>query len=151
MIRVSGAAMSMNKLGSKYAQIYVLIAAFLAMQWTTTHAHLNDHQQNEDIQHQHQIEAHTHNLVVQHTKIIELSHSADHEHTAHESIIEFDCKASLPNREKQKSNLFLFADLTFQLRRSIALTRVTIAFDRTGRPDRLYRSQRNPRAPPQAS
>lgn len=143
--------MRMNKFWSKSALTFVLVTAFLAMQWTTTHAHLSDHRQNESIHHQHQIKAHTHNLAVHHTEKINFSHPASYEHASHENIIEFDFYASFSKREKQKNPSFIVADINLQSLLPSTLTRTKTPFTKTARHSRIYYSPHNPRAPPQTS
>jgi len=140
-----------NRFWSNYALTFVLIAAFLAMQWTATHAHLSDHHQNESVHHQHQINAHTHNLAIYHIETISFSHPASHEHASHENIIELDYEAGLSKRAKPKTPLFIVAKLDFPSPLPSALTGVRIPLTTMVRPSRPYHSLHNPRAPPQSS
>ena len=143
--------MSKSRYWPKFITTFVLIAAFFAMQLTTTHAHLSGHNPNESGLHQHQIEAHTHNLAVHHNETISFSHPESREHSTHESVIVFDTKASLSKRKKQKNHSFFSVDIKLQSLLPSALISTKLPFDRLVTPYRLYYSQYNPRAPPQVS
>lgn len=143
--------MRRNRFWSHFILTFVLVTAFLAMQLTTTHAHLNDHHLNESVHHQHQINAHTHNLAGHQAESISFSHPADHEHASHENTIEFDFESNLPKREKQETPSFIVAKFDFRSLTPSTLPGIKISLTDMAELGRPYYSLHNPRAPPQTS
>ena len=67
--------------------IFVLLAAFLSMQWSTAHIHLAEHHNHDESHHQHTVEAHAHQSITPHNN----SNDSTHQESDHSvSVIELD-------------------------------------------------------------
>ena len=150
-MRVTDKGMRKFSFWSNFTLAFMIVTAFLAMQLTTTHAHLNDHHQNESVHHQHKIKAHTHNLAGHQTETISFSHPAAHEHASHENTIEFDFESNLPKSEKQKNPSFIVAKFEFQSLAPFTLLGTKMPLIKLVELGRPYFSPHSPRAPPLTS
>ena len=57
--------------------IFVLTAAFLTLQWSSTHIHLAEHHDHDGGEHQHQVAAHQHQLSAHHADVLDGVFDAD--------------------------------------------------------------------------
>ncbi len=73
--------------------LFVLLTAFLAVQWTPPHAHLASPHDHSDGRHQHSAEAHAHQPVVSHADAIDSGHFQLDE----TQVVELDHDASPAN------------------------------------------------------
>ena len=71
--------------------LFVLITAFLTMQWSTVHIHLAEHHNPDDSHHQHEIAFHAHYSIGHHADAIGFSHQA-----GSTNVVELDHKYSAP-------------------------------------------------------
>lgn len=138
--------MKTNKSRSNYALLLLLVAAFLTMQWSTTHIHLAEHHNHDGDHHQHQAEAHAHNIAKQHADAIDYSHHADFSNT-----IEIDHEFPLSKREKQKNSSTVVITPAFLSSQSFFLTSIKIPVIVNTKLSYFSRSTVHPRAPPQTS
>jgi len=67
---------NVTKLRLTHSLLFVLITAFLSMQWSVAHIHLEGHHDHGEAHHQHQVEAHAHHALAQHAS----SHSNSQHH-----------------------------------------------------------------------
>ena len=138
--------MRIAKFCSNYPLLFVIITAFLAMQWTTAHIHLTEYHNHEGSYHQHQIETHAHHLIGQDAIAVDFSH-----HAGHANVIELDYEYSFPKREKQKNPSTGVVVSVFQLPLPSLLSGIEIPVVINTKLSYLARSTVNPRAPPQTS
>lgn len=86
-----------------HSWLFVLLIAFLMMQWTAVlgaHVHLAEHHDHDGNQHQHNIEVHAHNSIDHHAETIDPSHqSADINYIN----IDQECNSSNGNYQQQFS------------------------------------------------
>ena len=76
-----------------YAQVCLILVAFLTIQWTTSHLHLEQQHSHDGTFHQHQVTAHAH----QYLAVNDLEGQSNHS-----NIIEFDEEYHLQKRIKQQ-------------------------------------------------
>lgn len=138
--------MRIAKFCSNCPLLFVVITAFLAMQWTTAHIHLTEHHNHAGSYHEHQIETHAHHLIGQDTIAVDVSH-----HAGHANVIELDYEYSLPKREQQKNHSTVGVVSVFQLPPPSLLSGIEIPIVTNTKLSYLARSTVNPRAPPQTS
>ena len=86
MINFSDMSSCMNKLRFKRTMFFVLIAAFLSMQWSPAHIHLQEHHDHGGSHHLHDIEVHAHQSISDFDQSIDTSHDTSH------NIIDFNLK-----------------------------------------------------------
>lgn len=73
----------------------VVIAAFLAVQWSSVHIHLATHHDHDGSHHQHVSKGHLHDLGSHHADAIDVSHADNHE-----SVVELDHECTSPSWKK---------------------------------------------------
>ncbi len=76
--------------------LFVLITAFLTMQWTAAHIHLAEHHDHDGSHHQHSIEAHSHQLAGHHTDTIDSPLQSEDL-----SVVELDHEYNLASGKKK--------------------------------------------------
>ncbi len=76
--------------------LFVLITAFLTMQWTAAHIHLAEHHDHDGSHHQHGIEAHSHQLAGHHSDTIDSPLQSDDL-----SVVELDHEYNPANGKKK--------------------------------------------------
>lgn len=135
-----------TKSRSSYALFLVLFTAFLTMQWTTAHIHLDEQHQHGGVQHQHQFEAHAHDFSKQYIVAIDLSHQA-----SHANVIEFDHGYNLPKRVQQKNPAIVVAAAVIHPPRPFAQAGIKMPVLVDVSAYYFDRSVVSPRAPPQTS
>lgn len=64
----------MIKQRSNATFIFLLLAAFMVLKWSPSHAHLNAQHDHGDEPHQHSVEAHAHHPIVAHADLIDSHH-----------------------------------------------------------------------------
>lgn len=67
-------AISVTKFRLNHTLLFMLIMAFLTMQWSVAHIHLAEHHNHDGGHHQHQIETHAHHSLDHHPDSIDSSH-----------------------------------------------------------------------------
>ena len=133
-----------------YALLFVLITAFLTMQWTTAHIHLSQNHSHTGSQHQHKVETHGHQLTDQYVIDYDVDSDVSHE-VSHANIVDIDHKYTLSKSEKQKYFPLAVAPLPFQLLQYSLPIRITIPENLNTKLSYFARSTVNPRAPPKTS
>jgi len=129
----------MNKVRLNYIQLLFLITAFLTIQWTTSHIHLEQQHDHDGLKHQHQVETHSHQYIATDN----LSSQPNHL-----NVIEFEFKYNLQNNKKPKKPSVDLAVQVFNTSSSISLLKVEVPpFINTKQGYSLYSSS-SPRAPP---
>lgn len=76
----------MNRARCKQSLIFILLAAFLSLQWSSAHIHLASQHEHDGDQHQHAATAHNHQLATHHQDIIDFT-DVEHESS---SVVELD-------------------------------------------------------------
>ena len=133
-----------------YTLLFVLITAFLTMQWTATHIHLSQKHNHAGSHHQHKVENHGHDLtdkyVIDYVVDIDDSHEV-----SHANVVDIDHKYTLSKSEKQKYFPLAVAPPPFQLLQYSLPTHVKIPVNLNIKLSYFDRSTVNPRAPPKTS
>ena len=126
--------------------LFILIAAFFSMQWSATHIHLaKKHHDHDNIQHQHTIEAHAHQLNSNHTdNIANYIKSAPH-HNDDIVELEHECCSQTSKKTTSTSADIVPVALLFS---SSPTIRFELPDSLNNKPSHLDRSTVNPRAPP---
>ena len=137
--------MKIVKFWSSNALLFVLITAFITMQWSTSHIHLAEQHSHQGNHHQHQIQAHAHHLSLteQHPAAIDFSH--DQSHT---NIIDVDHEYSFSKREKQKKPSTIIITSIFPSLQSTLPNRIKIPTSINNQLSYLTNSSLKIRAPP---
>ena len=95
--------MRVSKFKLSYALFFVLITAFLTMQWTATHIHLPQKHNHAGSHHQHKIETHGHDLtdkyVIDYVTKYAVDIDGSHE-VRHANVVDIDHKYTLSKSEK---------------------------------------------------
>lgn len=131
---------------SNYILLFILIAPFLAMQWTTTHIHLGEHHHHDGSFHQHKIKAHVHHLTEQCVAASDFCHQANHT-----NVLEFDQEYNLQKRGNQKNLPIAIVTCVVKSPTLFLPISVPIHCIINARLSHLDRSTINLRAPPQTS
>ena len=125
-----------------YSLLFVLITAFLSMQWTATHIHLSEQHDHDNSQHQHNIEAHAHLLASHHADSIgSLQHADD------SNVVELDHQYSTAAVKKITPGIAIIASSKLQLSLSQPIS-FEFAGQLNNKPGYHAHSTANPRAPP---
>lgn len=130
--------------------IFLLITAFLSLQWSSTHIHLAENHEHDGAAHQHEVEAHKHDLAGHHLDIIDTS-SAFSTSQHDSNVVELEpvyasSHAKVPGQLAfLPGKAYLAANAIFE---SIGTHQSLIIFSYTGF---LERSSILPRAPPRYS
>ena len=133
-----------------YALLFVLIIAFLTMQWTTAHIHLTQKHNHTGSQHQHKVATHGHQLTDQY--IIDYAADSDMSHeVSHANVVDIDHKYTLPKSEKQKYFPLAIAPPPHQLLQYSLPIRIKIPVNLNIKLSYFDRSTVSPRAPPKTS
>ena len=132
--------MGISRFRSYYTLAYVLIAAFIAMQWTTTHIHLSEQHGHDSGIHQHQLDTHAHQLSAQHVSTVENSDVA-----SHEDVKELDFESTLLKKDNKWKYLPI---VLYQSPLNIIVSGINIPIDDHVIHDHLRQAPFNPRAPP---
>lgn len=123
--------------------LFVLITAFLTMQWTSAHIHLAEHHDHDGDHHQHNIEVHAHHSIGHHADAIDFSHQ-----TGDVSVVELDHDYSTPKVKKQDRPSAAIITTAFQPLSFSQAIRIEPPLVANTKLSHLYRSTVNPRAPP---
>ena len=139
--------MNRYKIQPNYALLLLLVMAFLAMQWTTTHIHLAEQHSHDGGSHQHQVDAHDHSFSSGMVTAIDFS-----QQTNHDNIIEFDREDGLPKKGTQKAaSTTTLVGTTVHLLAPFLLVSIQTPVVTNTKSSYVNRSTLNPRAPPQTS
>ncbi|MDH3326386.1 MAG: hypothetical protein OEM38_06690 [Gammaproteobacteria bacterium] len=134
----------MTKTRLNHTLLFVLITAFLLMQWTTSHIHLAEQQHNHDGNyHQHNNEVHAHHSINDHTDLIDSAHQ-----TNDTNVVELEHKYNAPKIQKQEkpfSDTALIAIQSFSFSQPLSV-RIPLNIDAAF--GYLERSTVNLRGPP---
>lgn len=84
----------MTKFRLNRAMFFVLVAAFLSMQWVPAHIHLAEHHDHGGSHHQHEVEAHAHQSITQDDKANHFTFQTD-KHDI--NIVEIDHQCNTKN------------------------------------------------------
>lgn len=126
--------------------IFVLIAAFLAMQSASAHIHLAEHHDHDGSHHQHHSEAHAHQSIDSHADAIDFSHLIDHA-----NAIELDHECNMGKGTKQVTSFAVLATPVFRQPANFESISIELPVVVNTKLSHLYRSTVNLRAPPQFS
>ena len=129
-----------------HALLFVLITAFLTMQWTATHIHLSQKHNHSGSHHQHKVENHNHDLTNKYVIDIDSVHEVNHA-----NAVDIDHKYTLSKSEKQKYTPLAAAPPSYQLPQSFLPTSVKIPVNLSTKLSYFDRSTVSPRAPPKTS
>ena len=130
-----------------HALLFVLITAFLTMQWSTAHIHLSQQHNHTGSQHQHKVETHGHQLTDQY--VIDYGVDSDDSHeVSHANVVDIDHKYTLPKSEKQKYTPLAVVPPSYQLPQSFLPISVKIPANLNTKLSYFDRSTVSPRAPP---
>ena len=133
-----------------YALLFVLITAFLTMQWTTSHIHLTQKHNHTGSQHQHKVETHGHDLTDKY--VIDYGVDIDDSHeVSHANIVDIDHEYTLSKSEKQKYFPLAVVPPPYQLLQSFIPISVKIPVNLNTKLSYFDRSTVSPRAPPKTS
>ncbi|MDH5387946.1 MAG: hypothetical protein OEY06_05820 [Gammaproteobacteria bacterium] len=132
----------MTKHQPNYSLLFVLITAFLSMQWSATHIHLSEHHDHDNSQHQHNVATHAHLLANHHADSIDSIQHADNS-----NVVELDQQCSTATVKKITPSIAIIASTRLQLFLS-----QPVSFELGGhlnnKPGYLDHSTVKPRAPP---
>lgn len=128
--------------------LFVLVTAFLTMQWTATHIHLSQKHNHSGSHHQHKVENHNHDLTDKY--VIDYAIDESHE-VSHANVVNIDHKYTLSKSEKQKYTSLAVAPPSYQLPQTFLPTSVKIPVNLNTKLSYFDRSTVNPRAPPKTS
>ena len=133
-----------------HALLFVLITAFLTMQWTTAHIHLSQNHSHTGSQHHHKVETHGHQLTDQYVIDYDVDSDVSHE-VSHANIVDIDHKCTLSKSEKQKYFALVVAPPPYQLLQSFIPISVKIPVNLNTKLSYFDHSTVSPRAPPKTS
>ena len=138
----------MAKLRLNHTLLFTFIAAFLTMQWTTTHVHLAEHHDHDGGHHQHNIEVHAHYSI----DSDDASAHANANDTFHQSndlsVIELDHEFNAQKIEKPEKPPTSVIPSTFPQRSFTVLIATELPAIFNTKLSYLYRFTAKPRAPP---
>lgn len=126
--------------------LFVLIAAFLAMQSAAAHIHLAEHHDHDGSHHQHQSEAHAHQSIDSHDDVIDSSHQMDHA-----NVVELDHECSTSQKNKQEPLSVAIVAAAFWQPVFLTFISTKLPLIVNTKLSHLYRSTIGLRAPPQFS
>lgn len=130
-----------TKLRLHYPLLFILILAFISMQWASAHIHLAENHDHDEI-HYHEAESHVHNFTGHHSDTIDSSHLADAS-----STIDLDNQCNVPSGQNKTPDLATIPDY-FQQNPHLQSVRLERPFTDNLFYHPLDRSAANPRAPP---
>ena len=135
----------MIKRRSNAVFIFLLLAAFMVLKWTPSHAHLNAQHDHSGEQHRHSVEAHAHQPVAFHADPVD----SDHPQMDGAEVVDLDHE-QFPQNDKKFDNPATLA--TYAYSPPFIQTRgVSLPERRNFLPRLLYPHTGQPRAPPQLS
>ena len=123
----------------------ILVTAFLAMQWTPAHIHLNEQHDHEGSHHQHLAETHVHNLTKQ-ISSTDFDLQASH---ADAIVLAYECCFRQQDKQKNISAAFITEAAT--ILQPVLVENDSIPATTNFKLNYLGLSTANPRAPPQIS
>jgi hypothetical protein len=130
--------------------LFVLITAFLAIEWTASHIHLSQKHNHSGSHHQHKVENHKHDLT--HKYAIDYAVDIDGSHElSHTNIVDIDHQYTLSKSEKQKFTSLTLAPPSILLQQPFIPTSVKIPVNVNTKLSYFDRYTVNPRAPPKTS
>ena len=130
--------------------LFVLITAFIAMQWTATHIHLSQQHNHSGSHHQHKVKNHNHDLT--HKYVIDSAVNIDESHeVSHANVVDIDHKYTFSKSEKQKFTSLAVAPPSYLLQQFFLPTSVKIPVNLNTKLSYFDRSTVSPRAPPKTS
>ena len=132
----------MTKFRPNPTLLLVIITAFLAMQWSTSHIHLATQHDHDGNHHQHYTETHSHLLADHHADNIDSSHQ-----TGNFNLVELDYEYFTPTVKKKTPTTVIIGPVLQQL---TIFQRVSVKLPviLNTRLNHLSRSIVSPRAPP---
>lgn len=77
----------MTKFRLNRTMFFVLVTAFLSMQWSSAHIHLAEHHEHGGSHHQHEVEAHAHQSITQDDNSSSSTHQIDNHNV---NVVEID-------------------------------------------------------------
>ncbi len=87
---------------------YLLITAFLLLQWSSSHIHLGHQHSHGDRQHEHALERHAHQVASHHLNAIDVAEN--NHHSGDNAVLELDYNCTCSVAEQlTKSSLPIFA------------------------------------------
>lgn len=130
--------------------LFVLITAFLAMQWTASHIHLSQQHKHSGSHHQHKVENHNHNLT--HKYVIDSAVNSDELHEiSHDNFVDIDHKYTLSKSEKKKFSSLSIIPPSYIPPQFFLPSSVKIPVHLNTKLSYFDRSKVSPRAPPKTS
>ncbi|MDH5518310.1 MAG: hypothetical protein OEY36_10925 [Gammaproteobacteria bacterium] len=138
----------MTKFHSNGPVFFVLLTAFLSMQWGTSHIHLAEQHDHDGSHHLHTIKAHSHYSITENDYSFSLHHPVD---SHNDNVVEIDHQC---NNHTTKSLNDQVVPLTTDYWRPnfIALQRVVIATELNNSEQRFIDyTTKHPRSPPKSS
>jgi uncharacterized protein involved in copper resistance len=125
------------------ALLFLLITAFLAVQWAPAHVHLTGQHEHSGERHRHSAEAHAHQAAAIHADAIDFAHSQLDE----AQVVSLDHDALTPSScQLDKAAVPLATDVRCPPR--VEVLAVDLPADRNELPDRLPAHVGQARAPP---
>ena len=141
----------MAKLRLNHTLLFTFIAAFLTMQWTTTHVHLAEHHDHDGGHHQHNIEVHAH-YSIDNDVSVNANASTNANNSSHQSndlsVIELDHEFNAQKIDKPEKPSTSFIPPTFPQLSFAILTVTELPAISNTKLSYLYRLTAKPRAPP---
>ena len=128
----------MSKFRLNYAQLCLLVIAFLTVQFSTSHLHLAEIHSHDGTLHQHQVKAHSHQYIT----------TLDISQSNHSTVIEFEEDYKLQKRTKQQTQSIDVANIISDSLSSIPLLNIQIQTYRNTQFVYFSNTSSNPRAPP---
>ncbi|MBU3903910.1 MAG: hypothetical protein KKB48_06610 [Gammaproteobacteria bacterium] len=132
----------MIKRRSNAVFIFILLAAFMALKWMPSHAHLNAQHDHGGEQHQHSVEFHAHQPVVFHVDVAD----ADHREAGEAEIVDLDHDQYLQD-DKQYHDSETLAAFEYSLP-LVQISGIDLPQVRGSPPRLFYSHPGQPRAPP---
>lgn len=132
------------KLRLHYPLLFILITAFISMQWASAHIHLAEKHDHDGI-HYHAAEGHANNLTAHSSTAVDSSHFVDTSNT-----VDLDNQFNTPSGKNKVPDLAYFSPI-FQQHSQVQDNRFKLPFTETLSYNQRYLSVANPRAPPHFS
>lgn len=130
-----------TKLRLHYPLLFILIVAFISMQWASAHIHLAEKHDHDEI-HYHETDSHSYNLTYHYSETVSSSHLADAS-----STIELDNQYNAPSGKNKTPDLATISQC-FQQLSYAQIARLELPFTDNISYGHIDQSAANPRAPP---
>jgi len=126
-----------------YPLLFILIVAFISMQWVSVHIHLAESHTHDGIEtHHHEVESHAHNLTLHYSDKIDSFHLADTSNT-----IDLDNQGNIPSGKNKAPDLIAIPYCSQQYTH-VQTVRIEPPFTNKIFYHLIDQSTTNPRAPP---